>query len=308
MPLVVPKRSSRTHPVLPITLTITTSLVIALCYLQLLYGVSYLARPFWSRRREFPPFRSVIERWERLAIDIIMGIVPSPIYRSPTPTLTSTLHEDSQGYRISSIHVSRASWSQSNPSAFSVPPNMPQCYPETAAERNTENQPAFRVDSPKPTPVNRYSKDDFSPYNAMNKDVQYSVTAPTEAYQHTLPLYTRSTQSLRLPQGHLHPLHKIELQNSEAALNTPNLSPTSPVCSLDDQKALATTAQSIQALDVEPDEDELKLGERVIKCRSTASYPGKFPVSEGTEFSSLATAEYAFRERGTTSVRPFSDY
>lgn len=47
---------------------------------------------------------------------------------------------------------------------------------------------------------------------------------------------------------------------------------------------------------------------RAAKTHSTESYPGKFPVSDGMEYSSLATAEYAFRERGTTSVRPFSDY
>jgi hypothetical protein len=47
---------------------------------------------------------------------------------------------------------------------------------------------------------------------------------------------------------------------------------------------------------------------RNSKCRSRSSYPGKFPVSEGLELTSLATASHAFREKGTTSVRPFSDY
>lgn len=47
---------------------------------------------------------------------------------------------------------------------------------------------------------------------------------------------------------------------------------------------------------------------RRSKIRSTESYPGKFPVSDGLEYSNLATASLNFRERGTTSVRPFSDY
>jgi hypothetical protein len=46
---------------------------------------------------------------------------------------------------------------------------------------------------------------------------------------------------------------------------------------------------------------------RSPKYHSIESYPGKFPVSDHLEYSSLATA-YAVRGRGTTSVRPFSDY
>jgi hypothetical protein len=46
---------------------------------------------------------------------------------------------------------------------------------------------------------------------------------------------------------------------------------------------------------------------RSPKYHSIESYPGKFPVSDHLEYSSLATA-YALRGRGTTSVRPFSDY
>ncbi|KAJ6183288.1 hypothetical protein N7485_001930 [Penicillium canescens] len=46
---------------------------------------------------------------------------------------------------------------------------------------------------------------------------------------------------------------------------------------------------------------------RSPKYQSIESYPGKFPVSDHLEYSSLATA-YAVRGRGTTSVRPFSDY
>lgn len=41
--------------------------------------------------------------------------------------------------------------------------------------------------------------------------------------------------------------------------------------------------------------------------RSVESYPGNFPVSEGLEYSGLATAPHHIRGRVTTSVRPFSD-
>lgn len=41
--------------------------------------------------------------------------------------------------------------------------------------------------------------------------------------------------------------------------------------------------------------------------RSVESYPGSFPVSDGLDYSGLATASQQMRGRGATSVRPFSD-
>lgn len=41
---------------------------------------------------------------------------------------------------------------------------------------------------------------------------------------------------------------------------------------------------------------------------STGSYPGRFPVSDGVEFSSLAAADGAVKGRAATSVRPLSDF
>ncbi|PLB40093.1 uncharacterized protein BDW47DRAFT_124032 [Aspergillus candidus] len=41
---------------------------------------------------------------------------------------------------------------------------------------------------------------------------------------------------------------------------------------------------------------------------SAGSYPGRFPVSDGVEFSSLATADGAVKGRAATSVRPLSDF
>ena len=43
------------------------------------------------------------------------------------------------------------------------------------------------------------------------------------------------------------------------------------------------------------------------RSRSVESYPGKFPVSDGLEYSSLASASHQMRGKGTTSVRPLSD-
>ncbi|RJE19881.1 hypothetical protein PHISCL_07772 [Aspergillus sclerotialis] len=46
---------------------------------------------------------------------------------------------------------------------------------------------------------------------------------------------------------------------------------------------------------------------KLHRTQSAESYPGKFPVSDGLEYSSLASALHQMRGRGTTSVRPLSD-
>ncbi|KAJ5638052.1 hypothetical protein N7490_007931 [Penicillium lividum] len=77
------------------------------------------------------------------------------------------------------------------------------------------------------------------------------------------------------------------------------------LASLDGPIDLALALQSLS--DISTEGEGVRM-DRKTKCHYTESYPGQFPVSEGIEFSGLATAEYAFRERGTTTVRPFSDY
>ncbi|KAJ5281110.1 hypothetical protein N7478_006482 [Penicillium angulare] len=145
MPLVIYKRSNRTHAVLPINLKITTSLIISLIYLQILYLVSFLAKPFWSSAGEFPPFKHNIERWERTIIDIIIAIVPFSNYRSPNPS--AILHSDALLHRSHNTTYSTASHvnldgiplmpPKAASSAFVYPVTIPQCYPGTAIEGMT---------------------------------------------------------------------------------------------------------------------------------------------------------------------------
>ncbi|KAJ5109192.1 hypothetical protein N7456_005867 [Penicillium angulare] len=147
MPLVIYKRSNRTHAVLPITLKTSTSLIIALIYLQILYLVSFLSKPFWSSAREFPPYKRNIERWERSIIDIIIAIVPFSNYRSPNPSavLQSDLllpgHRSHNTTYSSTSHVNLDGIPLMPPkaasSAFVYPLTLPQCYPEMAIERLT---------------------------------------------------------------------------------------------------------------------------------------------------------------------------
>lgn len=123
---------------------------------------------------------------------------------------------------------------------------------------------------------------------------------------------------------HLLPLHQVHNNTEILSLTTPSDSMTHiPVLELHaEQKSPFASLGSLASLDrpVDPmsalqsmssgssEEGTGVRMDRGTKCHSTESYPGKFPVSEGVEFSGLATAEYAFREKGTTTVRPFSDY
>ncbi|KAJ5729881.1 uncharacterized protein N7483_004389 [Penicillium malachiteum] len=402
MPLVVYKRANRTHANLPITLTTTIALIFALLYLQVLYAISYFARPFWSSSREFPPYRHNIEAWEKRIIDLILTIVPFSNYRSPNPS--SVLHPDGLGHRAqvtsyaSSTHVAIDGFpgvpQKAVAAAYTSGPPMPQCYPETAIERMTPTQAhAHRSDLKlgnasttgsvitKPSAViDRYGKNGISTYDSVKvtpakspPDGRVRISGISDLSQTPLlashghtnshssqpqaqSLATRSTQSLHRHHHHHHdpeqnnhaaqsieerdeendpsfkPLHQVHNLNAffrpsyTASLSylpsTPRPSQKSPVNSLDGPHDLGSAVQSIMTAksDLDNDnesgtssgdgdgkEDGLKM-KRATKCHSTESYPGKFPVSEGMEFSSLATAEYAFRERGTVTVRPFSDY
>lgn len=310
MPLMAQTRSSRPQPILPISFSVAMSLVIALSYLQVLYGVSYLVRPFWGQDREFPPFKSTIVRWERVAVELILCILPLPSCGSHSLTPTSTLYEDLPAHRITSIHTSRVSFNElrSGPSGMSEPHSMPQCYPETSAERLAESQ-TFGLGSPRRMPADHCSKSESSIEDTM-RDVmmedQPKVSA-VEVIQQVPPAYTRPSPSVQLPEEHSNSrvMHEHDLYDTDTVEETHSRSQLAPISAVDGPSDTAPRAQLSGEVS---DEDGLKLSKRVIKCHSTETYPGSFPVSESTELSSLATAEYAFRERGTTSVRPFSDY
>ncbi|KAJ5706914.1 hypothetical protein N7488_006715 [Penicillium malachiteum] len=400
MPLVVYKRANRTHANLPITLTTTIALIFALLYLQVLYLISWVARPFWSSSREFPPYRNNIEAWEKRIIDLILTIVPFSNYRSPNAS--SVLHPDALSHRAQVVSYASSSHltidglpgvPQKPVATFTSGPSMPQCYPETAIERMTPTQArAHRSDLKlghasttgsvitKPSAViDRYGKNGITTYDTVKNPstksppngrvrisgisdlsqtpllASHGHTNSHSSQPQTQSLATQSTQSLhrhhhhRDPEQNQHaaqsveerdeendpsfkPLHQVHNLSSffrpsyTASLshlpNTPRPSQKSPVHSLDGPHDLGSEMQSIMTAESDLDhehgsgtssgpgdgkEDGVKM-DRAAKCHSTESYPGQFPVSEGMEFSNLATAEYAFRERGTVTVRPFSDY
>ncbi|KAJ6083908.1 hypothetical protein N7486_010708 [Penicillium sp. IBT 16267x] len=369
MPLVVYKRSNRTHAVLPVTLTTTNSLIITLIHLQFLYLISCIARPFCSSGQEFPPFTYKIERTEKRVIDLILSIVPFSNYRSPnprSPNPSTIFHHDPLNHRPQSATYASASrhtihgvqnMPQPPSTAFTTPPTMPQCYPETSLERIYSRQhqstdPKLEVGAAinKPSAVvDQYMKTNIPMYDTAVKRIPPSnptcVSGIEDKEKGTNPVQARSTPVLLLARHSVHeqklgasieersedgnehspPLHQVhniaEIMNrathSDSKSHSPNLGlhagQKSPVASLrslaslDGPVNLASARQSTRSSASSDKREGVRMG-RGTKCHSTESYPGKFPVSEGIDFSGLATAEYAFREKGTTNVRPFSDY
>ncbi|KAJ6171278.1 hypothetical protein N7470_000345 [Penicillium chermesinum] len=295
MPLVTYKPSPGTHAVLPITLWTTCSLILALCYLQTIYFISFLARPCWTSPREFPPFQHSIEHAERLTVDIILSIVPFARYHSPPPH-QPLLHREPFAPSSSNIrrqdnqpwhHWTRdpSSTSSSSPAQWKPPPSphslhaQKQASPSTMPENGAPSPSqqginASRLLAPKEENSERSDQeDDF-------QDAQLSIprALPSAAvYKNARPGSKSPAISLLSLEG------PRDLAAAKRALEP--------------RTAAAEGARQVRS----------KFGGRQ-KCHSTESYPGKFPVSEGMEFSELATAEYAFREKGTTTVRPFSDY
>ncbi|KAJ5935533.1 hypothetical protein N7466_005080 [Penicillium verhagenii] len=388
MPLVIYKRSGRTHAVLPVTPRTTNSLIITLIYLQFLYCISFIARPLWSSAQEFPPFKYGIERTEKRVIDLILTIVPFSNYRSPNPstTLRHSQSAQSAAYTSESRLTSDVfpNMLQQPVTAYTTPPTMPQCYPETALERtHSPTQP--QVPDPKYSPrlaagvggsaaasagkagtnahtvVDRYAKNNVPTYDTavkrMSAPNRPRVSAITDLKEKSSPLQARSTPALHLARQSIHE-HKmgasIEEQRSEdeneryapvpsvqnisemlhhgyQSYGAPAPAPATlkahmPHIGLySGQKSPVASLRSLVSLDGPADLSSArssteasggtgegsKKGVRMghgTKCHSTESYPGNFPVSEGTEYSALATADLMFRERGTTTVRPFSDY
>lgn len=343
MPLVVYRPNAGNHAVLPITLRTTYSLILVLCYLQCLYLVSFLARPIWSSHRDFPPFRHTIERVEKAAIDIIISIVPLANYHSPNhPSMIST--ESLAHHPVTPAYASRFANGGNHPTnpPYLTRPSVPECYPATAPEAA---RVSARIQSSTPTPVTpltpvapveRYTKTGISVYEAV-KRVTTTSQSPRARVSGVIDINALSQRSNYSPRTTREENGKVrekeredEFQDAQSSIILPlpsaaayrpyataragQKSPAISLLSLDGPHDLFSAKQSHEAsteVDGEGPSKQrggtLKLGHK-SNCHSTESYPGKFPVSEGMDFSELATAEYAFRERGTTTVRPFSDY
>ncbi|KAJ5217104.1 hypothetical protein N7468_010112 [Penicillium chermesinum] len=329
MPLVTYKPSPGTHAVLPITLWTTCSLILALCYLQTIYFISFLARPCWTSPREFPPFQHSIEHAERLTVDIILSIVPFARYHSPPHTsLFSTenlLRPAAATYAGRTIN--HGITGPVTPPSFTRP-SIPGSSPITAPEH--VQLVARTVEASTITPQPSRSKTSITVYDAGKRVTAHSPTRPPLSAIVDIRAPSPSQQGINAsrllaPKEENSERSDQEDDFQDAQLSIPRALPSAAVyknarpgskspaislLSLEGPRDLAAAKRALEPRTAAAEgarQVRSKFGGRQ-KCHSTESYPGKFPVSEGMEFSELATAEYAFREKGTTTVRPFSDY
>ncbi|KAJ5679626.1 hypothetical protein N7462_007870 [Penicillium macrosclerotiorum] len=323
MPVLVHKRSPHSYAVLPISLLTTISLAAVLFYLQFLYLISFVLRPFWPSRYDFPPFRLAIEQAERIAVDILLGIVPPAIYRSPMPS-TLLHHEDPLGQRLTTAlrgsHACLDSIRSAPPRIVDLPP-LPQCYPPSPPpptphthENKSHATGPPAPSSPGPGPgtgpdlASKCTPSASALYDTVKKSNPANSPRPriSPPLEPALLLAEQVTQHVTKRRNEQQVVEIVQTRPAPPVPDSPRPCQKSPAVSFDGPSEPGVLSASSHYTD---DSTSLNLdAARGAKCRSTESYPGKFPVSEGMEFSSLATAEYAFRERGTTSVRPFSDY
>jgi hypothetical protein len=280
MPVITPRRNSHSHyhANLPITLLTALALIAALIYLQLAYAISWLLRPFYNSSQEFPPLRHTIERAEKLTVNIILGIVPTSFYRSPPVSGLLHMHEDSAHRATSAPPYTYETASHTKARAV-IPAQIPQCYPENSVERmGTRDSRLLRE-----IPPDSHARES-SVYDTVKK---YATTGKQRISVVEMQMH-QSTLSQSVPVPDIPQPQK------------------SPAASFDGAQE---ASMHLFPSDGSTNSMTLRMTRRSkSKSRSMESYPGKFPVSDGLEYSNLARASANFRERGTTSVRPFSDY
>jgi hypothetical protein len=322
----LPTRTTR--PIIfPLPFLTFNFLVILLAYLQLLYGTSFLLRPFWPSEYGPRPLNRILRPAEKRVLEIITDLIPPPFYRSPVPSGAFVNDELTFPHFMTVYHASQMGCG----SVISAPPrvveldNLPHVHSSTGrgqeppgvlSENEIPDSTATHIGA---SPVIEEMIDHFglSHYNGTDKSIP-STSEPTAALatdqNQDVPLAQPSTpkqaqqqkqeerQIVEVVQGI--PFKPVEVESVDKT--HPNIQ--SPTTSTHDAKTSLNVIPPASSHYTDDSAAPSLSTNRNVKARSTESYPGKFPVSEGLEFSSLATASCAFRERGTTSVRPFSDY
>lgn len=321
---------THSHAILPLSFFTTLHLGFLLLSLQVLYGVSFVLRPLWPSRYGSRPFKQTILRAERRALDIVTEIIPPRFYRSPVPS-GAFAPERHVSHQISRArHASHLSAEDAYTALPPIIDGLPQAYfsprgrahaPPSLQRENEVPDNYNKHGGPSPVVLGMHNHCGFSCFDGANK------AAPPTGCQ-TTGLNVNQVKLLRLSQSTT--LKESEQQQEEenpdiegkpvevkpAGVEPIEMKPVdtnqsnvNSTTSSDDERGSSLDVNPPSSSHYPNDSSDLSLSTtRNSKCRSRSSYPGKFPVSEGLELTSLATASHAFREKGTTSVRPFSDY
>ncbi|OOQ87207.1 hypothetical protein PEBR_18057 [Penicillium brasilianum] len=332
------------RPIFPISFPTFLSIVLVLGYLQFLYGISFILRPVWPLRYGSRPFKKLIHNAEKQALDLIAGIIPPPVYRSPVPS-SAFANEETTFPRYTSVHhalyVGYDSARTTLPRVVELP-DPPQAYPSIGRGRSSHNShrenqmPDNSAMHLGPSPLAQGMHDHpGSHYHGANKSIPLTGCQNNAlAIEQNQHLVFAPSTTLKMPHDQdqqrgqevpvINVVHGISIDSVEASA----VEVSAIEVSAGEVSPLQTTKPNLSSRPTSSDEPRISLSvvppssshytdesitlslstNRNTKCRSTESYPGKFPVSDGLEYSSLATALSNFREKGTTHVRPFSDY
>ncbi|KAJ5476616.1 hypothetical protein N7475_002345 [Penicillium sp. IBT 31633x] len=318
--------------VFPISLLKTIGLISILIYLQILYAVSNLARPFRNSRREFPPFNKAIVRAETSITNAVLGAVQLSAFSSATGTERPWHLSSGNGLLNQDTNLHAGPTIANLPGASTWPPQA-QRYSDSSEEQESSN-PRFQSNNLTPLagPVN--PRQSSSVYETLRKlrsstqDSMSTIASSAKAIFHqplgmvarnldgSPPDVQRSDTISHQPKLKLAVVPApVPTPEPRFVENVPFPVPMSAPARMGDHFSDPGPEYSLNlrqpvlfgaTIDAAVDAETVQMN-RSRKYHSIESYPGKFPVSDALDYSSLATA-YAVRGRGTTSVRPFSDY
>lgn len=292
--------------IFPITLTTTLSLIASLSYLQLLYGASFIFSLIRPSGDAPPALQDIMEHIEEHIVDLILRIIPSQAFRSPPSSCL--LHEDPPGHRIvlAARSTPRVQVSSISSSHTVIPTVMLQCYPANSVERPNPRTQATRDLS---QPVEQAQHDQTLPGPSSYATTQMcDQRNKAQAETPQLPGSSKSKSSQPCERD-----GPTEAGNGGSAAPVPDMPETPDIVENIPPQSSSEADESSVDLDTASTESDstspssLPLS-RSTRCPSAESYPGRFPTSHGIKERDFAMMPSSFRERGTTFVRPFSDY
>jgi hypothetical protein len=294
-----PKDLSQKHDPIAISLAQALSLVGALFTLKLLHAVALVFRIKQAGRN---PVRRAIHRKEQQIVQIFLSSIPESYY---VPIMGNFFSND---LPLTSIATNSTSIQQSQSQR---PTNVAVAEaPSTTAERTSSNQNSLLMQvSSSIEPAVRMSQKlvDREAELAKKSESGMDSMAPGAGSD---SLYSNSTikgsTSFRRIYSHSSGTQQAmagsAAQYAKLVSGRPRFSTASRPTSVE-----STDGQQPRLADDSVNDQTLLEMETLQATHSVESFPGKFPISDGLEFSSLATAPHHITGRGTTSVRPFSD-
>ncbi|KAJ5295947.1 hypothetical protein PENANT_c001G03387 [Penicillium antarcticum] len=319
----------------PISLPKALFLIGALVYLQLLYLISFIVRPLSNSRHEFPPFKQPIHRVEAAIINSIIGAVPLSAYGSATATVQQSrlfhgngLLDQTDGRNSTCLPPSWLRAMPPDPYRFCIDgPDHPTLPPQTHPRPGSSVYDTLcKIGSSTRGSISSIASSAIG--RIFRHPAPTAASQPVSSIALNQNLYgPHSDIEEQMPQEHSilpvknsNPFLEVNMScpvsTSAPARIVDHFSDPGPTLGMSSGgrwkgkgRAVQPASSLVPVLFGQLDDADLETLQmnRSPKYHSIESYPGKFPVSDHLEYSFLATA-HAIHGRGTTSVRPFSDY